>query len=144
MPFILAREFASSERVFLVLAYGELSYLEACSTFSQEITRSETTCDEIADLRTKGPIIGKVQKLAGIHKVGIPLGEVLDDDFAAVAKGMRGILKYFSDKQNFCVSLYCSEANKQQYDFLVSNILQIIRENGFRKAKCSLGSIYKK
>jgi tRNA G10 N-methylase Trm11 len=103
------------------------------------MVRSEVVCDEIADVQTKEPLFGrssgkKIQRLAGIHKAAVPIGETLQDNFETVVEGVGRILNYFSDKQNFCVSLHCSQADKREYDFVVSSLLQIIREKGFRKA----------
>jgi tRNA G10 N-methylase Trm11 len=123
-----------TKRILLALAYGELSYIEACSVLNDDIARSRIICDEIAELELERQSLGKIQKLAGIFKLAIPVGKVVGDRFDAVADSMGKILDYFGDKQNFSVSLYCGRAGKDEYDFLVSNLLLIIRERGFGKA----------
>ncbi len=76
----------------------------------------------------------KIQNLAGIYKLAIPIGEVVQDKFETIRDSVGRIVDYFSDKQNFSVSLYCSRAGQHEYDSLVSNLLLIIREKGFGKA----------
>ena len=134
MPFLLPREVTETKRIFLALAYGELSYIEACSVLYEDITRSRIICDEIAELHLERQTPDKLQKLAGVFKLAIPVGEVIQDNFDTLGDSLGKILDYFSDKQNFSISLYCGRAGQQEYEFLVSNILLIIRENGFGKA----------
>lgn len=77
----------------------------------------------------------KVEKLAGIHKLAVPHNASFSGDAEAFRAEIRRALEASRDKPNFCVSLYCSNSNDpDEYATIVSDLLQIVREAGFRKA----------
>ncbi len=134
MPFLFPPSAIDSRQIFLTLAYGELSYLEACSTLAQGVERSRIICEEIAEMELAKPELDRITKLDGIHKLGIPIGEVVDFEFETIENEISRFLGYFGDKQNFCLSLYCGGVDHDDYDFLASGLLSIVRQHGLRKA----------
>ncbi len=77
----------------------------------------------------------KVEKLAGIHKVAAPHNTSFSRDVEAFRSEITRALEVSRDKPNFSVSLYCGNHNDpDEYGTIVSELLQIVREAGFKKA----------
>jgi len=99
------------------------------------VERSRVVCEEIAEIELVKPGLDQVTKLDGIHKLGVPIGEVVDFEFETIRSEISGFLDYFSDKQHFCLSLYCNGVDKEgDYDLLVSGLLSMVRQHGLGKA----------
>lgn len=77
----------------------------------------------------------KVEKLAGIHKLAVPHNTSFSENPEAFRAEIGRALEASRDKPNLCVSLYCSNSNDpDEYTTIVSDLLQIVREAGFKKA----------
>lgn len=132
MPYVLPR-FAAADKTKLafVLAFGDLSYLELCTVFSERLVRTRRPWSDLAFVELDDKR-GGFEKLAGIHKVVtlIAEGTRLSDSM----EKLKSFLRDF-DGFNFSVSLYSVEAvEREEYEDACSAILQTIREAGFRKA----------
>jgi len=122
LPFLLPRSLTKSRDLAFVLAYGDLSHLEICTVLGERIEKQERPLTGIAFATMKDDK-GGYEKLAGIHKVAIPISE------------LREFLSQLDESFNFSVSLYGSgQATKEEYEDAVSGILATVRDSGFRKA----------
>jgi len=108
--------------------------LEACSALAQEVEKSRIICEEVAEVELAKPSLERITKLDGVHKLGIAIGEVVDFDFQVIQGDIDRFLRYFGDKQNFCLSMYCAEADRSDYDDLAFGLLSVVRQHGLRKA----------
>ncbi|MBI2649576.1 MAG: methyltransferase domain-containing protein [Thaumarchaeota archaeon] len=134
MPYLLPQSFSDARSLILILAFGDLSRLEACTVLSNEMLEEKRVCTRLSFvkllLRSK-----KVEKLAGIHKLAVPHNTPFSGDAEAFRAEIRRALEASREKPNFCVSLYCSNSkDPDEYATIVSDLLQIVREAGFRKA----------
>jgi len=122
LPYLLPRALTKSRDLAFVLAYGDLSHLEICTVLGERIEKQERQLTEIT-LTTMKDDKGGYEKLAGIHKVAIPISDLPD------------FLSQLDDGFNFSVSLYGSgQASEEEYDEAASEILATVRESGLRKA----------
>src|SRR5207249_9344996 len=67
LPYTLPEALKGAERLALVLAFGRLSVLEACSTL-RSVTKVEVPCERICVVELDPSSVRSVTKLAGIHK----------------------------------------------------------------------------
>lgn len=132
MPFILPRQVMDSEDLVLVLAFGKLSVLEACSVLSGTVGRAESPCERVAVLKVKPPGPDLVTRLAGIHKCA-PLTEVIGDIEAEAPKLVGSIADHLEEKSNLSISGY--DIGEDDYDILARSILDGVRDAGFRKVR---------
>ena len=51
MPFVLPSSLINSDELALVLAYGRLSVLEACSVLGRNVQRAEAPCERVSVLK---------------------------------------------------------------------------------------------
>ncbi len=134
MPYLLPQSFSDTRSLILVLAFGDLSHLEACTVLSDEIVEVKVVCNRLSILKISRQS-KKIQRLAGIHKVAVPHGASFSEEAAAFRDEITRIFEASEKKLNFSVSLYCSRVqDPEEYDSVVSTLLQIVREAGFRKA----------
>ena len=131
MPFILSRRFIGSDEVALVLAFGRLSVLEACSVLDGSVLRAEVPCERVSVLKLRRPGPDEVTKLVGVHKVA-PLMVVSDGPSAGLGKLVEKISEHLRDKVTLSVSGY--DINKDDYDTIVRSLLDEVKRAGFNKA----------
>src|SRR2546426_10411535 len=67
LPYTLPEALRGAERLALVLAFGRLSVLEACSTLGS-VTKVEVPCERVCVVELDPSSLRSVTKLAGIHK----------------------------------------------------------------------------
>src|SRR3989441_4783571 len=72
LPYTLPEALRGAERLALVLAFGRLSVLEACSTI-KSVTKVEVPCERICVVELVPSSLRSVTKLAGIHKFSLLL-----------------------------------------------------------------------
>ena len=133
MPYLLPHSSTINKKLALVLAFGNLSYLEACSVLSDRLSSSKQLWEDVAMLELKDAR-GGYENLAGVHKVAVsitPNPRARLDDIEELDDFLGG----FDDGFNFSVSLYSPEgAGEAEYEEVLSTLLAAVREAGFRKA----------
>ncbi len=132
MPYTLPRRVVDSDQLILVLAFGKLSVLEACTVLAGHVDRAEAPCERVSVLKVKprGPDL--VTDLAGIHKCA-PLVEVIGDSTENPAKLVQSIVGHLEEKSNFSVSGY--EVGEDDYEQIARSVLDGVRHDGFRKVR---------
>lgn len=132
MTYLLPRSLTASGNIALILAFGDLSYLEICATMEERLSRSEHVLPGVAFAETKQA--GGYEKLAGVHKVAVAL-TAKPSGWTASMNGVREFLKAYDKDFNFSVSLYSdSPVTKEEYESTIADFLAEVREAGFRKA----------
>ncbi len=132
MPYTLPSHVVDSDELVLVLAFGRLSVLEACSVLAGHVDRAEAPCERVSVLKVRPPAPRLVTDLAGIHKCA-PLTEVLGNSAAAPSKLVEGITGHLEEKSNLSVSGY--DVREDEYEEIVRSVLDGVRDAGFRKVR---------
>jgi len=133
LPYLLPRGLAINNRLLLILAYGDLSYLEACTLLGERFSSSKRLWGDVASVDMRDTR-GGYENLAGVHKVAISITtnphKRLDD-----IEELDDFLRGFDDGFSFSTSLYSPEGvSETEYEEVLSTILEAVREAGFRKA----------
>ena len=131
MPFILPRRFIDSDEVALVLAFGKLSVLEACSVLEGSILRVEAPCERISVLKIRRPGTERLSELAGAHKIA-PLMGISDGTSTWVGNLVERVAEHLHDKVTLSVSGY--EVGDDDYETIVRVLLDEVKRAGFNKA----------
>jgi len=131
MPFVLPNRLIDSDEVGLVLVFGKLSLLEACSVLEGPLLKAEVPCDRISVLRIRRPGQERLSDLAGAHKIA-PLMAVSEEPSSGVAKLVEGVTELLHDKVTLSVSSY--DVNTDDYEDIVRALLDEVKRAGFRKA----------
>jgi SAM-dependent methyltransferase len=131
MPFILPRRFIDSDEVALVLAFGKLSVLEACSVLEGSVLRAEAPCERVSVLKVRRPGPDRVTELAGVHKVA-PLMAVSDGPSTGMDKLVEKVTEHLQDKVTLSVSGY--DIGEDDYETIVRSLLDEVKGAGFNKA----------
>lgn len=120
--------------LILVLAYGNLSHLEVCSLLGDDLLSTRRVAEDVLTIELKRPN-DRYQELAGIHKAAAPATQLIDDPVEGTTQ-IHHLLENLDDGFRFSVSYYSSQAvEESEYESIVSTILSIVRDCGFRKAK---------
>jgi len=132
LPFTFPRRIKDSDKVALVLTFGRLSVLEACSVLEGLVVNVENPCERVSVLTLKGSSYERLQDLAGVHKVA-PVVAVSGGLQATMAALMEDIAEHIQDKMTLAVSGY--EINRDEYEFVIRLLLDCIKEAGFSKTR---------
>ena len=132
MPFVLPYTLLDSERIALVLAYGKLSVLEACTILGRSIERLEAPIERVSVLHMVDIQKEQIRKLAGSHKCApiISVLESTDGDQSLLLNKMQSVLE---EKSNVSLSGY--DIDEDDYEGLVRSMLDGLREAGLKKAR---------
>jgi tRNA G10 N-methylase Trm11 len=133
LPYLLPRASGISNKLLLILAYGDLSYLEACTMLGDRLSSSKRLWEDVASMELKDNR-GGFENLAGVHKVAVPITpstrKRLDD-----IEELDDFLQGFDDGFSFSVSLYSPDgAGEVEYEEVLSTVLEAVRGAGLRKA----------
>ena len=133
MPYLLPHSATINKTLMLVLAFGNLSYLEACTVLGERLSSSKLLWEDIATIELRDTK-GGYENLAGIHKVAVAITQNpharLDD-----VRELDDFLQGFDDDFNFSISMYSPEAIEEtEYEEVLSTLLAVVRDAGFRKA----------
>jgi tRNA G10 N-methylase Trm11 len=131
MPFVLSRRLIDSDEVALVLAFGRLSVLEACSVLEGSVLRVESPCERVSVLRVRPPGPDRVTDLAGVHKVA-PLMAVSNGSSTGIDKITEKVIEHLHDKVTLSVSGY--DIGEDDYETIVRSLLDEVKGAGFSKA----------
>ncbi len=130
MPYVLPRPISASDRMALVLTFGRLSILEACSRLGKNVSLVETPCERVGVFTLAQPGVALIPSLAGVHKAG-PLMTVIDEEHPD-STGMVGtIAGQFDNIDTLALSSY--DVDEDDHETLVRSLLDEFRRAGFRK-----------
>jgi SAM-dependent methyltransferase len=129
LPYVVPRGFPTSNESALVLAFGHLSVLEACSLLREDVVAVNTPCDRVATVSTHDGGISPLTKLAGIHKIAGPLVKLDEHGIRHIAEAVLNNTEF----SLFSVSSYCVDT--QNYEDSVQLILHAFRSIGLRKIR---------
>ncbi len=132
MPYVLPRSMTTSTRVALVLAFGKLSTLEACTLMKGGISDLEEPCDRVSLVTATPEALQRVPRLTGIHKMA-PLIETLDEGHPEPSELVALVADHFDDLPSLAVSAY--DVDEEDYDQVVRSLLDGLREEGFKKTR---------
>jgi len=132
MPFVLPPQLLDTDEVSLVLAFGKLSVLEACTVLGRAVTQAEAPCERVSVLHVDHLPPKYVAELSGAHKCA-PLTTELE----SVSGDMGGLTDlmatYLEDKSNLSLSGY--EIGEDDYEELVRSMLDGVRRAGLKKVR---------
>jgi len=132
LPYLVSRS-AIGTKLILILAFGDLSHLEACTVLGDQLLDAQRIGEDVLTVELKATR-NTYKNLAGIHKVAIPITTIIGsplDGTAEVVSFLEGV----DDGFNFSVSYYSTQGvEESEYESMVSTMLSIVREAGFRKA----------
>jgi SAM-dependent methyltransferase len=132
MPFVLPSSLIDSDQLALVLAFGRLSVLEACSVLGRAVTRAEAPHERVSVLSVRPPASMLIPDLAGIHKCA-PLTLMSDGEPFDLGKLVDQLTANLDDKSNVSVSGY--GLTEDDYEDLVRSLLDGVRASGLRKVR---------
>jgi tRNA G10 N-methylase Trm11 len=121
----------NSEKFALVLAFGRLSLLEACS-LPGGLRKVELPCERVAVVETGGSSSRSLTGLAGIHKFA-PLTAQFEDNEDSVKALANRIADAVDKVRHLALSGY--DMPEADYEALVRMLLDAIRDVGFKKVK---------
>lgn len=132
MPFTLPPSLLESDDIALILAFGKLSVLEACSVLGGTVQRAEAPTERISALHVGRHRPDLLAELSGSHKCA-PIVEQLDSassDQSTLADLLEG---YLDAKSNVAMSGY--GISEDEYEELVGEMLDGLRARGLRKVR---------
>jgi tRNA G10 N-methylase Trm11 len=132
MPFVLPPQVLDTDEISLVLAFGKLSVLEACTVLGRTVTQAEAPCERVSVLHVDHLPPKCVAELSGAHKCA-PVTSVLDSPSADMTRLVSLMASYLEDKSNVSLSGY--EIGEDDYEDLVRSMLDGIREAGLKKVR---------
>jgi tRNA G10 N-methylase Trm11 len=121
-----------TDEVALVLAFGKLSVLEACSVLGRSVQRAEAPTERVSVLHVDHLPRDRVTELSGIHKIA-PVTAELDSSSGPLDQLVGLMASYLEEKSNFSVSGY--DIGEDDYEDLVRSVLDGLREAGLRKVR---------
>ncbi len=132
MPHLLPRPMSFSDRMVLVLAFGRLSVLEACTVLGGDVVKVETPCERVCVTTLQQHAASLIPRLSGVHKVA-PLTEVVDAGHPTPSVLVETIANHFNEVPTLSLSGY--DVAEDAYDDLVRSLLDEFRGKGFRKTR---------
>ncbi|HXW95258.1 MAG TPA: DNA methyltransferase [Nitrososphaerales archaeon] len=132
MPFVLPPQVLETDEISLVLAFGRLSVLEACTVLGKTVTQAEAPCERVSVLHVDHLPSRYVAELSGAHKCA-PVTSVLDSPSASMTSLTAFIVPFLGDKSNVSLSGY--EIGEDDYEDLVRSMLDEIRVAGLKKVR---------
>lgn len=121
-----------TDGVVLVLAFGRLSVLEACTLFGRSVQRAESPTERVAVLGVNHIDAGRIAELAGVHKCA-PLVAHPSSPAGDLTPLVDLMASYLEDKSNVSLSGY--GLVEDDYEELVRSLLDGVRGTGFRKVR---------
>ncbi len=118
--------------VAMVLAFGKLSVLEACSMLEGSVKRAEAPVERVSVLHTTRLDLGRLRDLSGAHKCA-PVTEILDSPTGSQGSLPDMMAMYLDEKSNVSLSAY--GIGDDDYEDMVRSMLDGLRSRGLRKAR---------
>ncbi len=132
MPFVLPRSVLETDEISLVLAFGRLSVLEACTVLGRSVLRAEAPSERVSVLQVDQLPTERVAELSGVHKCA-PLTSKLDSSDGDMGGLVEQMLSFLEDKSNVSLSGY--DIGEDDYEDLVRSMLDGIRGAGLKKVR---------
>jgi precorrin-6B methylase 2 len=132
MPFILPSSLLETDEVAIVLAFGKLSVLEACSVLGRSVQRAEAPTERISVLKVDHLPRNHLAELSGVHKCA-PVTAVPDSSSEALGGFVKMMTSYLEEKSNISLSGY--DVGEDDYEDLVRAMLDGLRDAGLRKVR---------
>ena len=132
MPFVLPPQVLEADEISLVLAFGKLSVLEACTVLGRVVTQAEAPCDRVSLLHVDHLPPKYVAELSGAHKCS-PVTSVLESTSGDIARLIDLMVANLEDKSNISLSGY--GIGEDDYEDLVRSVLDGIRGAGLKKVR---------
>ncbi len=131
MPFVLHPDIIS-EKIALVLAYGRLSVLEACSMLRNSVQRAEAPAERVSVFDIDPMLPESMAELAGSHKIATVTAEVRDST-RDISDLVDNLMPNLDEKSRIALSGY--EIDEDDYENLVRSLLDGVRASGLRKVR---------
>jgi precorrin-6B methylase 2 len=132
MPFILPESILEADEVALVLTFGRLSVLEACTVLGRSVKQAEAPNERVSVLRVEGLPIERIGELAGTHKCA-PVVVHPHSSSQEMGDLVNTLLPYLEEKSNVSLSGY--DVGEDEYQDLVRSLLDGIRGAGLKKVR---------
>jgi precorrin-6B methylase 2 len=132
VPFVLPPSLIDTDQVALVLAFGRLSVLEACTTLDRSVLRAEAPCERISVMQVDHLSAEKLASIAGSHKCAPVLAKV-ESSSAALGVLIEVMARHLNDKSSISLSGY--DIGVEDYEELVGSLLDGVKEVGLKKVR---------
>jgi len=132
MPFVLPSSALDTDEIALVLAFGKLSVLEACTVLGRSVLRAEAPSERVSVLRVERLPIDSIRELSGIHKCA-PLTSKVSSTSDDLSGLVDLVTSYLDEKSNFSLSGY--DIGEDDYEDLVRALLDGVRAAGLKKVR---------
>jgi len=132
MPFVLPPHVLEADEISLVLAFGKLSVLEACTVLGRTVTQAEAPTERVSVFHVDHLPPKYVAELSGVHKCA-PVTSMLDSPSADMTGLVNLVTPFLEAKSNVSLSGY--EIGDDDYEDLVRSMLDGIRETGLKKVR---------
>jgi len=132
MPFVLPSSLLKTDEIALVLAFGRLSVLEACTVIGRSVQRAEAPSERVSVLHVNYLPTERVAELAGAHKCS-PLTVKLSSASGDQTELIDLMLTFLEDKSNVSLSGY--DIDEDEYEDLVRSMLDGLRGAGLKKVR---------
>jgi hypothetical protein len=132
LPFILPSSLLEADEVALVLAFGKLSVLEACSVLGRSVQRAEAPTERVSVLRVDHLPRERLAELSGVHKIA-PVTTKLDSSSGELGGLVSLVTSHLEEKSNISLSGY--DIGEDDYEDLVRSLLDGLREAGLKKVR---------
>ena len=132
MPFILPLQVLETDEISLVLAFGKLSVLEACTVLGRAVTQAEAPCERVSVLHVDHLPPKDVAELSGTHKCA-PVPSVLESPSGDMKNLVGLMVSHLEDRSNISLSGY--DIGEDDYEDLVRSMLDGIRGAGLKKVR---------
>jgi len=132
MPFVLPSAVLETDEIALVLAFGRLSVLEACTVLGRSVLRAEAPSERVSVLRVERLPTESIRELSGVHKCA-PLTTKLGSTSEDLSSLVDLVTSYLDEKSNFSMSSY--DMGEDDYEDLVRSMLDGIRAAGLKKVR---------
>ncbi len=121
-----------TDEVALVLAFGKLSVLEACSVLGRSVQRAEAPTERVSVLHVDHLSRDRITELSGVHKIA-PVTSKVDSSSGPLDELVGLMTSHLEEKSNFSLSGY--DIGEDDYEDLVRSMLDGLREAGLRKVR---------
>jgi len=132
MPFVLPSAVLETDEIALVLAFGRLSVLEACTVLGRSVLRAEAPSERVSVLRVERLPTERIRELSGVHKCA-PLTTKLGSTSEDLSSLVDLVTSYLDEKSNFSMSSY--DMGEDDYEDLIRSMLDGIRAAGLKKVR---------
>jgi len=132
MPFVLPPQVIETDEISLVLAFGKLSVLEACTVLGRAVAQAEAPCERVSVFHVDHLPPKYVTELSGAHKCA-PVTSVPESPSGDMTGLIDLMVSHLEEKSNISLSGY--DITEDDYEDLVRSLLDGIREAGLKKVR---------